>query len=373
MTRTLLKVHSWMALVAFIPLLIICLTGSLLVFKHEVDSLLMPDKVRVTQDGQQRQSLDQLLNQVNSGIEQHEVVGWVLFQDPGRADLVYVMEHGSSDWSYVLLNQYTGELLSEPRGTSHYLTDWLLDLHYTFLLDHAGMLITALFSILLCALGLTGLFIYRKFWKHFFTLRWDKRMTVFFTDLHKMVGITSTPIFLILGFTGGYWNIDHFYHEEIEHADHEHYEMQTRLYNDQLPLQQLHDDSKNRIEGFTPTYFLMPYEPGINITFWGEVPSGNPLASEYSSTVTYDAQTGEYLDAYDIRTAGLWAQTEDSFRELHFGTFAGLFSKILWCLAGIAPLALSITGLYVWYGRRAKRQKARQKRRVSNNSVAINS
>lgn len=363
MTRTLFKIHTWMALAAFIPLLVICLTGSLLVFKHEIDTLLMADKVRVTPGGAGRLSLDRLLDEVNNGVDQHQVVGWVLFQDPDRADLVYVMEHGTSDWSYLLLNQYTGELLSEVRGTSHYLTDWLLDLHYTFLLDHAGMLITAAFSVILCLLGVSGLIIYRKFWKHFFTLRWNKRLTVFFTDFHKMLGVLSTPIFLILGFTGAYWNISHFYLEEVELAGHEHHIMSERLYNDQLSLQALHDDSQNRISGFTPTYFLMPYEPGVDITFWGEVSGNNPLASEYSSTVSYDAQTGEYKSHYDIRTAGLWAQSVDSFRELHFGTFAGLFSRILWCLAGIAPLALSATGLYVWYARSAKRRQARRKRR----------
>jgi uncharacterized iron-regulated membrane protein len=371
MTRTLLKIHTWMALFAFIPLLVICLTGSILVFKHEIDSLVMPDKVRVDSEGQTRQSLDTLLATVNEKVDNHEVVGWVLFQDPGRADLVYVVEYGSSDWSYLLLNQYTGQILAPIRGTTHYLTDWLLDLHYTFLLDHPGLIITSVFSIILCALGLTGVFIYRKFWKNFFTLRWDKRLTVFYTDLHKMTGIITTPIFLILGFTGAYWNLTHFYHEEFEHADEEHHVMQSRLYNDQLSLQQLHDDSQQRVEGFTPTYFLMPYEPGINITFWGEVPTANFLASEYSSTVTYDAQTGEYMSAQDIREGSLWAKTEDSFRELHFGTFAGLGSKILWCIAGIAPLALSISGLYVWYSRRKKRRTAKAKRRGQQAAEAL--
>lgn len=364
MTRSLLKIHTWTALITVVPLLVICLTGSVLVFKHEIDTLLMSDKVRVEEAGRSRQSLDTLLDNVNAVNPNHEVVGWVLFQDAGRADLVYVMEHGTSEWSYVLLNQYTGEQLAPPRSTTHYLTDWLLELHYTLLLDHAGLAITSIISIMFCLLGLTGLFIYRAFWKNLFALRWGKRRTVFFTDLHRLVGVVGSPIFLILGFTGAWWNITHFYHEEIEEVEHEHHIMQGRLYNEELPLEAMRKDAESRIAGFTPTYFLMPYEPGINVTFWGEVPTANFLASEYSSTVTYSAQTGEYISATDIRTAPMGAQIVDTFRELHFGTFGGLFTKILWCVAGVAPLALSITGIYVWYSRKRKRRQARAKRQT---------
>lgn len=362
MTRSLAKLHTWMALIAFIPLLVICITGSILVFKHEIDSLLMPDKVRVVDQGE-RQSLDSLLNNIHSNTSGYEVVGWVLFQDPARADLVYVMQHGTSDWSYLLLNQYTGEMLAEPQSTTHYVTDWLLNLHYELLLGHTGLLLSSIISILLCLLGVSGILIYRKFWKNFFTLRWNKRLTVFFNDLHKMTGIIASPVLLILGATGAYWNITHFIHEEIEHAGEEHHVMQSRLYNDQLSLQDLHDATPQHIDGFKPTYIQMPYEPGIGITFFGEVPGGNFLTSEYASTVGYDPTSGAFKNAADIRAAGFWAKTVDSFRHLHFGTFGGLFTRIVWCVLGLAPVLLSVTGLYIWYQRRAKRTSARQKRK----------
>ena len=202
MNKTLFKLHSWMALVAFVPLLLVCLTGSILVFKHEIDTALMESKVRIAGEGRERQSLDTLLGGVNRSFPDYEVVGWTLFQDPGRADQVYLMSHGSSNWFYTLLNPYSGEVLDEPRGLTHYLTDWLLELHYTFLLDDAGLVITSVFSILLCLTGVTGLVLHRKFWKNFFTLRWKARLIVYFSDLHKMTGVIASPILLIVGFTG---------------------------------------------------------------------------------------------------------------------------------------------------------------------------
>ena len=363
MNKNLFKLHSWMALAAFVPLLVICVTGSILVFKHEIDALLIEDRVRVNPTESGRLSLDTLAASVNSNFPDYEIVGWALFQDKGRADLVYTMEQGTDEWTYALLDQYTGEPLRPPRGLTHHLTDWLLELHFTLLVGDWGMLISSIFSILLCLLGITGLVLYRKFWKNFFTLRWNARLIVYFSDLHKMTGTMASPILLVLGFTGAWWNITHFAHEMEEHASGAvHYKMAERLYSDDVSLQALLDDTGSRIAGFEATYITLPWEPGVNITFWGDVHSSNPLLSQYASNVSYDPQTGGYIASYDIREATLGAKVLDSYRRLHFGNFAGLFSKVIWCLVGLAPLILSFTGLYIWFQRREKRRNARKKR-----------
>lgn len=365
MNKILFKLHSWMALVAVIPLLVICVTGSILVFKHEIDTLLMEDRVRVDTGGQERLGLDHLRQSLDGQLPDYEVVGWALFQDRGRADLVYVMEHGSSEWRYALLDQYSGRVLAEPVGLTHNLTDWLLDLHYTLLMGDWGMLASSVFSILLCLLGITGLVLYRKFWKKFFTLRWNARLMVYFSDLHKLTGVIASPVLLILGFTGAWWNITHFAHEMEEHADgHEHYVMEQRLYSDEISLQALREDTARRVDGFEATYITLPWEPGVNITFWGDVPTGNPLLSQYASSVTYDARRGDFMASADIREAGFGAKFVDSYRRLHFGNFAGLPSRVLWCLLGLSPLLLAVTGLYLWFRRREKRRTARARRRA---------
>ncbi|WP_237055445.1 PepSY-associated TM helix domain-containing protein [Microbulbifer sediminum] len=365
MNKILFKLHSWMALVAVVPLLVICLTGSILVFKHEIDALLMEDRVRVDSAGSERLGLDDLRQALETQLPDYEIVGWTLFQDRNRADLVYMMAHGSSEWRYALLNQYSGEVLARPVGLTHYLTDWLLDLHYTLLMGDWGMLVSSIFSILLCLLGITGLVLHRKFWKNFFTLRWKARLMVYFSDLHKMSGVIASPVLLVLGFTGAWWNITHFAHELGEHAEGQgHHVMEGRLYDGRLSLQALQDDAVRRVEGFEATYITMPWEPGVNITFWGDVPTGNPLLSQYASSVTYNARSGDFITSSDIRDAGFGAKFVDSYRRLHFGNFAGLASRILWCVIGLSPFLLAITGLYLWSRRRGKRRSARAKRRA---------
>lgn len=364
MNKVLFKAHSWLALFCFIPLLVICITGSILVFKHEIDRLLMADKVRVDYSGEQRMPLDSLLGMVNQAHPDYEAVGWVLYLDPGRADVMYLMEKGTSDWSYISLNQYTGELLAEPRPHDHYFTDWLLELHFNLLLHDTGMLISSIFGLALMLLGVTGLILHRKFWKNFFTLRWKSRLVVYFSDLHKMVGVIASPILVILAFTGVWWNIAELLHEMEHHEDgHGHHIMQDRLYSDRISLDAMLEESADRIKGFQTTYISLPYEPDLDVYFWGDVPSSNFLYSEYASVLGFDKETGENLSTLDVREAGLGWQIVDTYRRLHFGDFAGLPSRILWAIVGLAPLLLAITGITLWWKRRAQRKRSRAKRR----------
>lgn len=364
MNKFLFKWHSRLALFAFIPLLVISVTGSILVFKHEIDTLLMEDKVRVMDVAQERLSMDVLRERVHAAAPDHEITGWALFQDPGRADLVYLIPHGSSDWFYLLLDQYSGEVLAEPRTTTHYLTDWLLELHFTFLLSDVGMAVGAVFAVVLCLLGLSGLILHRRFWLNLFRVRWKARLVVYFSDLHKMVGVIASPILLILGFTGAWWNISELIHEYEAHSDGgEHHVMRERLYNDELSLDRLMERAGERVSGFETTYISLPWEPDRAITLWGDVPDSNFLISQYASWVSFDAHNGERLAEQDIRGAGLGSKVVDSYRRLHFGDFGGLASRILWSVAGLMPLVLAITGVTLWSLRRNKKKRAAANKR----------
>ena len=369
------KLHQWHAygaLFALIPLVIISITGSILVFKVELDTWLMPEKMQVEKDETStRLPLDTLMAKVKSQYPDYEIGSWEIF-NTSRSDTAYLIKHGTTNWYKLYLNQYTGELLSTPVGTSDDLTDWLLDLHFKLLLETNGMFVGAIISIILQFLGISGIVLYRRFWANFFTLRLKQARRILFSDLHKMVGIVSSPIILVLGFTGAYWNIAEVIHEVSEHVIEEPYLIQKTLYNADISIEQKYQDTAKVIEGFEATYMLMPYEPDINITFFGKINTSNPLNSNYASTVTYDKTTGEMIHKVDIREAGVGHVTVDSFRRLHFGHFAGLPSKIIWCVVGLSPVILAFTGVYLfWYRRRNKLSRSNGRGRAKSNTDSL--
>ena len=364
MKKTLFRWHSYIGLISLLPLILISVTGSLLVFKYEIDTLLRGEMVNASV-ASTRLPMNELITSVNQAHDPFEIVGWVLFQEKEKSDVVYLIPRGTEDWYHIYVDPYSGEFLSKPAQATDYLTDWLLEFHASFLLSEGGVAIVFVYSLLLIFLGISGLILHRKFWRNLFKLRTQARRVLYYSDLHKLVGAWGSPILLVLGITGGYWNIAHLLHEYEHYVEDDHYVMEYRHYNENLSFDELIADTQNHLEGFVATYIRFPHEEDDHIKFYGEVPDTLFVTSQYSSTVEYHRETGEFLGTYDIRQAPTLHVVIDSFRRLHFGTFGGLTSRVIWLIVGLIPVILAASGLYLWLKRRkaraAKRNKAKRK------------
>lgn len=355
MRKRLWQLHSWLGLFAGLGLLVLGLSGSLLVFHEELEALVHPEYVRVeAPEGATRLPLDRLLRDAESQLSGYEVAGWIpAYDEPDHADVLYVIGHGTNEWLVSTQNPYTGEVLATPRKGTQTITGWLLELHYAFFGDHIGMLAVGLFGLLLCLLGVSGIWLYREFWKGVFTLRWGRSARIFFSDLHKTVGISSVTFNILLGFTGAYWNVTHVAGHLI-YGDPEQKLMTGRLYPESLSLAALSATASEHIPGFRANYISLPWEPGQGITLWGAVEPRGALRGPYGSTVGFDA-TGAYQSHDDLRAAGAWRQIVDAFVPLHYGTFGGFPIKLLWCIGGLTPGILAVSGFLIWRSRRKNR------------------
>ena len=355
MQKRLWQLHSWFGLAAGLGLLVIGLTGSLLIFHEELEKMVNRELVHVEPTAAGRLPLDTLLRHAERQLPGYEVTGWLpQWDEPDLADVVYVIQHGTNEWKLVTLDPYNGQLLASPRLGKETLTGWLLDLHYTFFADHAGMLIAGAFGLLLCALGVTGVWLYRDFWKNFLRLRWGASLRILLSDTHKFVGISSVAFNLLLGFTGAYWNFTHVIGEWVMGEMPEPV-IEKRLYGEALSLDAITRDANERLPGFRANFLTLPFAPEGGITLWGAVEPRGALRSPYGSTVAYGEQIGDFKVATDIRAAGFWKQAVDAFTPLHYGTFGGLPVKMLWFIGGLTPGILAVTGFCIWWMRRRRR------------------
>jgi len=356
MRKRLWQLHSWLGLVAGLGLLVIGLSGSLLVFHEELELAFNPETVRVGPTGDEAPSprlpLDTLLAHAQRQLPEHEITGWLpRWDEPDAADVLYVIRRGDKEWLIATLDPYTGRLLASPRLGTATLSGWLLELHYAFFADHAGLLVVGMLGLVLLALGVSGVWLYRDFWKNCFTLRWRRGARILFSDLHKFVGITSVAFNLVLGFTGAYWNFTHVIGEWVA-GEHEQARLERRLYADTLSLDALTRDAAQRLPGFRANFVSLPSDPvAPAVTLWGAVEPHSWLTSPYGSTLVFDPQTGAHRATSDLRAAGVWARILDSFRPLHFGDFGGWPVKLIWSLAGLTPGLLAITGFVLAWRR----------------------
>src|SRR5262245_6688786 len=104
-------IHGWLGLSLGLPLLVICLSGALAVFGHEIDWLLNP-AMRVPPMGQ-RASLDAIYTNVQRAFPDAKISYWEFQTGPRFADelSLYPREtnpEGDAPLTRVFVNPYTG-------------------------------------------------------------------------------------------------------------------------------------------------------------------------------------------------------------------------------------------------------------------------
>ncbi|MDP0489952.1 MAG: PepSY-associated TM helix domain-containing protein [Verrucomicrobiota bacterium JB023] len=366
MRKKLWQLHSVVGLLAGLGLLLIGLTGSLLIFHEELDQLFFSQQHHAEPVGAGRLPLDELIARVEAAHPDKAVTGWHFAQDGSKeADGVYVMPFGTREWRYLTLDPYRGILLTQPKPHGETLKGWLLSLHESLFLKDIGLAISGLLGVALCLLSLSGIILYRRFWKTLFRLRFRASFRMLSADLHRLVGVFSVIPNLILGITGAYWNlghtIEHLLETEEEHAAIAAQEplFYEKLFAPDFSVEALVSKANKEIPGFQTAFISFPWAPEGPFTLWGQKDTASPLRNSTGSWVSFDSQTGDPLSHYDLTEQSAWTQLIDSFEPLHFGTFGGLPVKIFYSLAGLGPGILTLSGTAIWWSRRKKAQLRR--------------
>jgi uncharacterized iron-regulated membrane protein len=358
--RFLWRLHSVLGLATGIPLLVIAVTGSVLVFKPELEQLLQPDLFVSEPTPEGRLPFDVLYEKVNAALPDYVFLGWEFYDEPTRSDKITVVPYGSSGGLDLYLNPYNGEVKGVPTEEAGRPLGWLRKLHYTFLGDHAGIFVVGILGILMALLALTGFLVYRKFWTSLFTMRWRTSLRVLSGNLHKRVGVLSSPIFLILAISGAYWNIPHGW--RVLTSNHEPPSFVGWELGEGVSLDALVAQSGTELEGFRPTFIRLPNNEGRPLVFFGEIEGQSSLRDRYGSMMLYHPRTGELLRAAPIADAPFLDQMDNAFFTLHFGTFGGWFTRVLYAIVGLSPGVLAVSGGIVWWQRlRQLKQRERVK------------
>ncbi len=264
--------------------------------------------------------------------------------------------HGEdNEWYVLTVDPYNLNTSTQPRDFESTIYGWFVELHYTFFSEGIGVAIAGIMALGFIFLGVSGFYLYRDFWKHFFRLRWKKNARIFLSDFHKMIGITALPINMVLGITGAYWNITHTIHD-IEHViegeDHDPLELPYPGAIEHLPT--LVKNAHDLWEGYSLNYLYFPTKDKAEFVFYGQTPAKHPFRTPYGSWIRLNPDNGDILDSSDLREAPLLHKIVNAFEPIHFGDFGGFITKTLWFFAGLTPGCLYVSGFLMWWKRRKK-------------------
>ena len=200
-------VHRWTSLICSVNLLILCITGLILVFHHEIEHLLGDEFDTSYAEGQARLPLQSLADIARKA--DPAFVPKLISFDPEEpaANYIYVSapgDRGFDNGRWVVLNGYSGanEVMKPPEDT---LTGFLLKLHVDLFAGFAGQMFVGVMGVLFVASTISGLVVYGPFMKKlaFGLLRFRRGTRIANIDLHNLFGDTDS-VHVELDENGGY-------------------------------------------------------------------------------------------------------------------------------------------------------------------------
>jgi uncharacterized iron-regulated membrane protein len=358
-TKRLFQLHSWLGIAASGLLLVIGATGSVLVFADEIDRTLRP-QLHMVVPRATAASLDAMYEAVRLAYPQAVGLRFRRFPDaPDRsAELVLTLPGapGQARRLQVYVDPYTARILGarDPEGQESARdnpTGFLLHVHRTLLGGKAGESLTAVAAVLLLLATATGALVYRRSLLRVLLFRVRIRrldLRAAAADVHRVVGVWFLLFNVTLAATG-LW-----FQRQVFSAAHYRGSNRPALSGNVPPLSTSLDGLIARLQTTLPAFRPLGQRAGRadEIVLYGEHVGQSSFLSRFASSVVFDARTGQQKSVSLIGDAPFLRKLEASVVPLHFGTFGGTATRVIYVFAGLAPTLLSLTGFVLWLRRR---------------------
>lgn len=364
-------VHSWLALPIWFFVLIVCFTGMLAVVSQELVWLANPD-VRASKpdDNAERLTFQQVLDALHQA-EPDMAVNTLSQPDGSHFALTARVTYpdGSSPMLYV--NPYTGVI--QGKMPDFNFEAFTRALHGWWLVPFTngfswGWYMVSLLGLPMLASLVTGLVVYKKFWKGFFKpLRTGHGPRIFWGDLHRLAGVWSIWFIAVISITSIWFLIRAILFDNQITISSEPIvpviaREQVPQTLDGSPAPRIDLDEAARIAGLAiPSLDITSVS--LPATAYSHIEMGGrgwyPLMFQSASVNPYTRQVDSQFLLSD--RSALEFVTE-SMRPLHTGDFGGLPVKLIWFFFGLVLTLMVFSGLLIWTKRTAQATAAALKR-----------
>lgn len=217
--RALFQIHLWSGIALSLYVLVVCLTGSVLVYRNELYRAFSPQPVILTGSGAVL-TAEELTRAAHLAYPDDEVTNVRPGETPNHA--VEIAFGRGEPPMRRLFHPFTGVDLGDPLPPGYRLTAWLLDLHDNLLFGQTGRRVNgvgAIFVVLLCFTGAViwwpGITAWRR--SLFLDLRANwKRLN---WTLHSMLGFWFFGFILLWGITGSYLSFPETFTEVFDYIE----------------------------------------------------------------------------------------------------------------------------------------------------------
>lgn len=360
-----LQVHLWLSLVFAVVILIACVTGAALVYRHDIDRALHPALYHATPGDV---GWDAAWNAARTRYPQLEAT---LIRGPVDRR-VYQVEIGDRLLPpAVHIDPGSGRILGEhdPPKT---LAGWLFILHFNMFAGDAGHVVIGVAGAALVVITLTGIWLWWPTFKRFafgFRIRWRRPAFVVNYDLHRVVGIISLPLVFLVALTGTFL-VFYGVGSRVVHglflttpeaaAAAQTVPSTTAARGLALPLSldAAATVAAALLPGSRASSMYISGPGGTNVKVWLRM-HGDIRPNVGSWHAWIDRSSGRVTAAMLPQNTPRAAHADETWViALHYGTYGGETVRLAYFMGGLIPVMLLVTGVTHWWLRRRRPQRA---------------
>ncbi|MVT11027.1 PepSY-associated TM helix domain-containing protein [Chitinophaga tropicalis] len=373
------KIHLWLGFISGLGVFVIAITGCILAFQLEIESVTKPYIHTPSRPGK-KMLPPSALKAIAVKLVTDKHPNAVSY--PGKDKSASVMFWGAApDYYYqVFMDPYTGKVLkvwSEEDDFFHFI---LHGHFYLWLPPAIGQPVVASVTLIFVVMLISGLILWwpknKNAAKQRFSVKWNANWRRVNYDLHNVLGFYILTIGLIIAFTGLVWGFQWF-SKSLYFAT----SGGQELPSDVPPLS---DTTRAAMYAVAEDHVWQelkanaPAHAGIFISFPKEKTEAISGSVNYrpgtyykSDYYYFDRNTLAVLPAKGPQTgrfadAGFADKLRGMNYDIHVGAILGIPGKIIVFLASLVCASLPVTGIYIWWGRRNKKvKKSPVKRRAA--------
>jgi len=377
-TKELLAIHGWSGVLLGLLLYAVILTGTIAVFAEQISEWSSP--LSHATDKLPEKGIDAALRKATSEVdpEFHEDI--FFFSDAAGRIRMFLHKDDKKDGKPEArgvefdLDPKTLAVLDRREGWADdiseinvpkALADFFVELHVSLHLpDPWGLLLTGVLGLAMLVAAVTGFLVHRHLIRELFTLRRKKDVLLTRRDAHVVAGTWNLPFSFILAFTGSYFSFASAFAIPAM--------AMVAFGGDQEKLIETVVGAP-AVENKTAAAFgnidamladvraRSGSEPGfVSISHYGRADAQVTVSTSpregklVGQTYLYKGDTAAFIQQKPALgvVPSLGNDLFVLMAPLHFGNFAGLWSKVAWFALGFAGAYVTLTGILLWTTRR---------------------
>lgn len=348
-----LQAHSIIGLFISAVLYIICLSGTISLFKDELLLIEQHDEPVVDE-----MSADAAYRAAENG----------MLMDPETKHLFLLLPSDENPRAIVETDNLESYLNKDGSISVKAHTPWnefLIDLHYYLTLPNSfGMLVVAIFGVFLFAMSITGIVAHPKIFKDAFRFRRDRSEQLEKVDLHNRLSVWTAPFHISNSLTGAMIGLATLsalfvgtfkYDGDFEAVFAPVFGAEPEVNFEKAPMARIDKALKYmavRYPEYPPIYVIL-HDPGTKGQYL-QIMAEHMDRLIYAEKYNFNGD-GEFIDTVGSADGTVGQQVADSVYRIHFGYFGGLPVKLAFAVFGICLLVIITSGMKIYFLKQRKK------------------